>query len=1423
MVSRARSRLARAILGLAAFGPACGGGGGGGEVVPVVIALPAELHDRVEVFLSFRTQDNSAPLEIALDGVPGATFAPVRLEDGALRLDQEVSVPVGRHRAALDFYLPWAAWQPDPQAAPCAGTPGCAFDPETGQSADPGCAPRCLLREFAHGEGVRLLLMRLTGGVTIESGGALDFGRIGFDTPALDAYDEDGDGLANLQEVVADEGRPRVTNPCRQDTDGDTVQDGFELGMGADPAVCDDQAPVISGLSVGAPSDPGGLYVNLADRDAGGVVVVSFTVDRPLSEAAGYPRVSVGEYAADCARESPDDPLRFACGYRLEGRETDGTRVVTVVVADLYGHLAQDTSQRLVFDFRPPGVAAVSVSYRPAADNPLDAVRLARVGTTVSVTAVADEELSIAPADVPRLTVPGLVDGELSPVGGFWSQTSASFALVIPEGAADGTYPASLAWRDRAGNPSQGLALTPGIAVKTSTPALSIRQDQVTFLRSPWGSAAPEALGGFTLPAGPIFALAPAEPLDPAATLPEDTFRVDGDPPSLVQLRSSATGGAILGSLRPGADGGWPRLQLAEVDVPFIHAVAFDGAGNPSVPVRIDHTEWVATPNPPVVGASPHRLWASQDAREHPAGLELEGGLQQAHPGPELAGADGQALVLSTSRSWASMDPVGVNPSGREAHGLAYDWTRGALVLFGGRQGGMTPVADTWEWTPAAGWREITPAGASPAPRIEPAMVFDSRRGKVILFGGGTGTGVFYDDTWEWDGEAWTELSPSGVRPRGRTSHALAYDSWRGRAVLFGGNSVVGKLDDTWEWDGEAWTDVTPAEGSPFRRRWPAMAFDSARGRVVLFGGETGLTPPDDTWEWDGEGWTEIFPSGPVPAPRQSFSMAYDELRQRTILFGGNHIGVPDLPDVWEWDGQAWLETPPASGDLAAPTARSGHVAAFSPAVGRMLVFGGVAATFPPEFPEELWQWDSGARRWQAWLASEERPSGRVGHATAYDAARAVTVVFGGLNASGGLADTWEWDGSGWRDRTPADPASSPSARRSAMAYDPERGVVVLFGGSDDQNHVYVDDTWEWDGLTWTRRCDGEPPEDTCASVPNARFMHAMAYDPVRRVVVLFGGDWIEDGHHYLQDTWEWDGVAWTEVTPADPGPSARSGHALVTDTGRGRLVLVGGWPYSDPDAYALTWAWDGWARAWSQVPAAVEPSWRRWSGLAYDPLLARVILFGGDDGDELQDTWELDPALGIWTEVPSTSPAPMARNEPSLVFDAAREQVVLFGGSAVQSYPEDMFVRETQADRRPAVQLDVDLSAMAADPASVVVERLEVRAHAGGELVPAAGGAQGAVLLAWRILGAGPGGWWPLAANEAPLTGGGLPDPALDPSARLGWRSEDLDPAQLLEPGRRRLYLQVRPVAASQRTPQYRDARLAADYLEARIRYRAP
>ncbi len=81
---------------------------------------------------------------------------------------------------------------------------------------------------------------------------------------------------------------------------------------------------------------------------------------------------------------------------------------------------------------------------------------------------------------------------------------------------------------------------------------------------------------------------------------------------------------------------------------------------------------------------------------------------------------------------------------------------------------------------------------------------------------------------------------PTVSAPPARADHAMAYDPARQRTVLFGGRVAPTGADDTWEWDGTAWTRLFPTE-SPPPTYDHAMAYDSARQRMVVFSGS-------DTW-----------------------------------------------------------------------------------------------------------------------------------------------------------------------------------------------------------------------------------------------------------------------------------------------------------------------------------------------------------------------------------------------------------------------------------------------------------------------------------------------------------------------------------------------------------------------------------------------
>ena len=283
---------------------------------------------------------------------------------------------------------------------------------------------------------------------------------------------------------------------------------------------------------------------------------------------------------------------------------------------------------------------------------------------------------------------------------------------------------------------------------------------------------------------------------------------------------------------------------------------------------------------------------------------------------------------------------------------------------------------------------------------------------------------------------------------------------------------------------------------------------------------------------------------------------------------------------------------------------------------------------------------------WQSVAQGATVPTARQNHALAYDSQRLRTVMFGGSDAlSIPRPDTtWEWDGSGWLQRTPM--MGGPSPRDGhALAYDAARQRVVMFGGDPGGNNVLAE-TWEWDGIAWTLAAP--------ASSPPARIHFGMAYDSIRQRTVLFGG-WSPAA--IFGDTWEWDGTNWLLVTTS--GAPARSAHAMVYDVHAQRTLLFGGSNPSTAQRDDL-WSWDG--ATWTQITPAVSPGIRHHHTMAYDLARHVTVLQGGcfTGGALRADSWSWDGTN--WNQMTGAQVTP-SRAFAATTWDATRGRVFLFGG----------------------------------------------------------------------------------------------------------------------------------------------------------------
>jgi hypothetical protein len=159
----------------------------------------------------------------------------------------------------------------------------------------------------------------------------------------------------------------------------------------------------------------------------------------------------------------------------------------------------------------------------------------------------------------------------------------------------------------------------------------------------------------------------------------------------------------------------------------------------------------------------------------------------------------------------------------------------------------------------------------------------------------------------------------------------------------------------------------------------------------------------------------------------------------------------------------------------------------------------------------------------------------------AYDAGRSELVLYGGYSGFGyrSSSETWTWDGMAWTLHRNNAPGSGPSARwAGGFAYDAVTKEVVLFGGQGQFNVHNVcryapdlsflcayNDTWGWNGDTWTLRGAGSPKsaveyEPSRPGLPSHRWV-PLVEGPDGRVL-QFGGNL---GGNPSNEMWSYSGA----------------------------------------------------------------------------------------------------------------------------------------------------------------------------------------------------------------------------------------------------------------------------------------------------------
>ena len=386
-----------------------------------------------------------------------------------------------------------------------------------------------------------------------------------------------------------------------------------------------------------------------------------------------------------------------------------------------------------------------------------------------------------------------------------------------------------------------------------------------------------------------------------------------------------------------------------------------------------------------------------------------------------------------------------------------------------------------------------------------------------------------------------TESIPEG----GESQGYFGFDPTSGMIVYHcctSGSNQPEDINHDWWYDvlGQSGRDKHTSPKPPAGVLLPGGTFDIAHNVFVFEGGASFV----GTWAYNpvSNTWQQMSPGGTVPDPSLALpGLAYSTAEQKIYLFGGqseNSSAYNNDLYVYDYATNTWSEISPA---------------------------GGV------------------------------KPPGRTSHAFAYDSTNNVFLLYGGLNASGVLNDTWVYNPSTttWTQVNSA-PTASTTAVYAKMSYDSDHNVFVMaqvgVGGG------YYGGAWNTYGIeTWLfRYAGGGPNAGTQASTatPPAgalnRYNTGWGKDPalVSSGSSLYVG-WSETGSPFDPTDDAWPHIYVSQYSSGNWVPLGTSFDAISSDIFEAHapsLGLVGGTPWvsyyqtanTGQTAAVYSSSWDG-------------------------------------------------------------------------------------------------------------------------------------------------------------------------------------------------------------------------------------------------------
>lgn len=285
---------------------------------------------------------------------------------------------------------------------------------------------------------------------------------------------------------------------------------------------------------------------------------------------------------------------------------------------------------------------------------------------------------------------------------------------------------------------------------------------------------------------------------------------------------------------------------------------------------------------------------------------------------------------------------------------------------------------------------------------------------------------------------------------------------------------------------------------------------------------------PDYNLTVNKKNWIQPTAAGGPPTARIGAKMIYATSTGLYYLFGGyDPVGLVYLNDLWTFDPatNTWALLAPAGGP---PALRAYFVMAYNPTVNQIWVTSGLNAGGGLQ---DTWKYDIVANTWATNVAWNV-PGGAV-----YDAmgcyvpssyAGEGMFVIGGRVGIAFRTGVYLFTGSTWYGFPPFPPLPVGLANGSAT-YIESTGQILLIG---IQNNFYTQITYLWNPVTipyWNAT--------TVSPLPTLRIYHSTAYDNINGRVLLFGGETTFGGAVAADDLYSYNpaigvGGTWTVICP---------------------------------------------------------------------------------------------------------------------------------------------------------------------------------------------------------------------------------------------------------------------------------------------------